>query len=123
MSVSHNIKGNIAVINIEGHFTLDELLDGFRQTLNDNDLKQNTHIMINGSKSKELPPTEILLKISEILCEGKDKFSCRLAILVSQNVRFGMARQLGAFLDSHNVSTRPFYDHDEAVEWLESGQE
>ena len=106
-------------IFVEGHFSVNELLAGFQFALDDDHVTSYSHILIDVTKSEELPPAEIIEQIAAILCRNRERFSCRLAILVSKVVRYGIARQLSTMLDNKNINAEPFYNQKEAVDWLE----
>ena len=118
MPVLHSINGKIAKIIVTGHFTIDELLAGFQETLNDGLLTSGTHILVDVTKSEELPSYVVINQIAAVLSDNQNRFSGRMAILVSQTVRYGIARQLSTLLDSNNIDARPFYIYKEAMDWL-----
>ncbi|MGC1454484.1 MAG: hypothetical protein WA946_04780 [Nitrospirota bacterium] len=118
MGILHRIDGDIVEIIVAGHFSIDELLTGFRLTIEDEHLPPNSLVLINVTDSEEIPPFEVIKQISMILSAGSKKLGSRIAIVVAQTVRYGRARQLGMLLEYAGLQSQPFYDRKTAVEWL-----
>jgi hypothetical protein len=120
MGILHRIDGDIVEVIVAGHFSSDELLTGFRLMLEDEHLPSNSLVLINATASEEIPPLEVIERLSSILSAGRKKLGPRLAILVAHTVRYGKARQLGMLLENAGILSQPFYDRKAAVEWLQS---
>jgi hypothetical protein len=118
MGILHRIDGDIVEIIVAGHFSIDELLNGFRLMIEDEHLPPNSLVLINVTDSEEIPPFEVIKQISMILSAGSKKLGSRIAIVVAQTVRYGRARQLGMLLEYAGLQSQPFYDRKTAVEWL-----
>lgn len=118
MSVTFQVKDDIAEINIVGQCEPDELCGGFQNLLASEELTPNTHMLVNVGDSDTLPPPEAIERIAFIIGSGREKFSKRVSVFVTKEVRFGLARQLSAYLDSFDLVARPFYDHQDALDWL-----
>ena len=118
MGILHRIDGDIVEIIVAGHFSIDELLTGFRLMIEDEHLPPNSLVLINVTDSEEIPPFEVIKQISMILSAGSKKLGSRIAIVVAQTVRYGRARQLGMLLEYAGLQSQPFYDRKTAVEWL-----
>lgn len=118
MGILHRIDGDIVEIIVAGHFSIDELLTGFRLMIEDEHLPPDSLVLINVTDSEEIPPFEVIKQISMILSAGSKKLGSRIAIVVAQTVRYGRARQLGMLLEYAGLQSQPFYDRKTAVEWL-----
>jgi hypothetical protein len=118
MGILHRTDGDIVEIIVAGHFSIDELLTGFRLMIEDEHLPPNSLVLINVTDSEEIPPFEVIKQISMILSAGSKKLGSRIAIVVAQTVRYGRARQLGMLLEYAGLQSQPFYDRKTAVEWL-----
>ena len=81
-------------------------------------LPPSAPLLIDVSASETLPPGEALQAIASILATSCDRLGARIAVLVATPVRYGLARQLGAWLDPCGLSVRPFHERAAAVEWL-----
>lgn len=119
MSIHHQTNNGIVEIFIRGQISRDDLFAGFEKMVNDNDLPRGVHILINVTKSSKLPPLAAVERVASILGRSNRKFSKRVAVLVSERVRYGRARQLGAFLERYGTISQPFYDLEAAIAWLE----
>jgi hypothetical protein len=118
MGILHRIDSDIVEVIVAGHFSIDELLTGFRLMLEDERLPSKSLLLINTTASEEIPPLEVIERIASILSSGREKLGPRMAILVAQTVRYGRARQLGMLLEYAGILSQPFYDRKTAVEWL-----
>jgi hypothetical protein len=118
MGILHRIDGDIVELIIAGHFSIDELLNGFRLMLADEHLPSKSLVLINATGSEEIPPLEAIEQISSILSSGREKLGSRIAILVAHTVRYGRARQLGMLLEYAGILSQPFYDRKTAMAWL-----
>ncbi len=86
--------------------------------LEDERLPSNSLVLVDVTASEEIPPVEVIERISSMLSAGREKLGPRIAILVAHTVRYGMARQLGMLLEYAGILSQPFYDRKSAVEWL-----
>jgi hypothetical protein len=118
MGIEHRIDGQVVELFVQGSFTIDELLSGFRCVLRDARLPPNAHLLIDVTASEEIPPLSVVERIAAILCMGRAKLAPRVAVLVAHTVRYGRARQLGAMLESGGLTAQPFYERSKAVSWL-----
>jgi hypothetical protein len=123
MGILHRIEGDIVELIVTGHFPVDELINGFRLMLEDEHLPSNSLVLINVMGSEEIPPVEVIERIASILSAGRKKLGPRMAIIVSQTVRYGRARQLGMMLEYAGILSQPFYDRKTAVAWLHGEEE
>ena len=118
--ILHRIDGDIVEVIVAGHFSIDELLTGFRLMLEDEHLPPNSLVLVNVTASEEIPPVEVIERISAILSAGREKLGSRIAIRVAHTVRYGRARQPGTLLEYAGILSQPFYDRKTAVEWLQA---
>jgi len=120
MGIQHRIDGDIVEVIVAGHFSIDELLNGFRLMIEDENLPHKSPVLVNVTDSEEIPPLETIEQISSILSAGREKLGSRLAILVANTIRYGRARQLGMLLESTGIQSQPFYDRNSAMLWLQA---
>jgi len=129
MTITHHIENDHAEIVIEGHFSTDELFDGFENLLSavrkragtsDGEKGIGVHLLINVTSSEELPPMGAVERVAGIIAQSSSGFSGRVAVLVGEKLRYGRARQLGAFLAGYGISSEPFYVRDDAIRWLQT---
>jgi hypothetical protein len=86
--------------------------------IEDEHLPPKSLVLINVTESEEIPQLEVIERIASILSAGREKLGSHIAILVSQTVRYGRARQLGMMLEYVGIVSQPFYDRKTAVAWL-----
>ena len=129
MAITHQIENNYAEIIINGHFSTEQLYDGFEELLSivrkqagasDVEEGMGVHLLINVTSSEELPPMGAVERVAGIIAQSSSGFSGRVAVLVGEKLRYGRARQLGAFLSGYGISSEPFYIRDDAIRWLKS---
>lgn len=118
MSVTFDVKNDIAEIKVSGQCSDDELCQGFKDMLCDKGICRNTHMLIDVGDSETLPSADTIEQIAFIIGAAKEKFSGRVSVFVNAQVRYGLARQLSVYLESFDLSSRPFYEFQEAVDWL-----
>jgi hypothetical protein len=129
MAITHNIEDNYAEIIIVGQFSTEELFDGFEKLLsgvskqagtNDKEKGMGVDLLINVTGSEELPPMGAIERVAGIIAQSGSGFSGRVAVLVGEQLRYGRARQLGAFLSGYGISSEPFYIREDAIRWLKT---
>ena len=129
MAITHHIEDDHVEIVIDGHFSTEELFDSFEELLSavkklagnsDGEKGMGVHLLINVTSSEELPPMGAVERVAGIIAQSSSGFSGRVAVLVGEKLRYGRARQLGAFLSGYGISSEPFYIRDDAVRWLKS---
>jgi hypothetical protein len=127
MAIKHQIDDDYAEIIISGRFENEELFNGFEQlfSLVSGYSAENTeaegsgvHLLINVTESEELPPLGAVERVAGIIAQAGSGFSGRVAVLVGEKLRYGRARQLGAFLSGYGISSEPFYIREDALRWL-----
>ena len=118
MPVQHRIDGTIVEMVLAGSFSIEELLAGLRRMLEDERLPENASVLINVTESEVIPPAHVAKQVASVIAGGRERLGPRLAVVVAHSVRFGIARQLGVWLESSGLTLEPFYQRAEAVAWL-----
>jgi hypothetical protein len=127
MAITHRIEGDYAEIIIDGNFLSEELFDGFEALFSavakqprtgEGSENPGVHLLINVTASEELPPMGAVERVAGIIAHSNSGFSGRVAVLVGEKLRYGRARQLGAFLSGYGISSEPFYIREDAIRWL-----
>ena len=107
-------------IALSGKLTPEELFGAFTGSLDDPGAPSGAGLLIDVTASDTLPPSQALRGIAKIIAQRAEKLRGRMAVLVAHEVRYGLARQLGAWLEQDGIDVRPFHDRDEAITWLDS---
>jgi hypothetical protein len=117
-----NTESNLIHVYCKGFFTIDDIKSGAEQLYADPLFKKGMNsivaltearIDLNYERVRELM---VFMKSKEEI-RGK----CKIGVLVSSDLIYGIIRMLG-FLSEHTLSSiRPFKSHDEAYKWVTNG--
>ncbi len=116
MSVKYNIDNDKIELLMEDSFSIDEILSTIQEALNE--ITSPLPILVDVTRSEELKSGQELEKFAQFLRSKKDKITPRLAIVVTQTVRYGTGRQVGTYLEMCGIESKPFYDKNQALVWL-----
>ncbi len=116
MGVRFNIDKDKIELILEYNFSVDDVIQKADRAISQT--VSPLPILVDTTNSYEIKPEEDLEKFAKYLGTKKDHIVPRLAILVSHAVRFGIGRQVGAYLEYHGIESEPFYDKVEALNWL-----
>ena len=116
MSVNCKIDSEKIEILFENNFSLSEMITAVQEALDQ--AKKPLPILINASNSTDMKSEVEIREFSKFLNRNKSRFIPRIAILVVQEVRYGTARQIGAFFEMGGIESEPFYSRDDAIVWL-----
>jgi predicted neutral ceramidase superfamily lipid hydrolase len=116
MGVRFNIDKDKIELILEYNFSVDDVIhtadDAISQTVSP------LPILVDTTNSYETKPQEDLEEFANYLGTKREHIVPRVAILVSHEVRFGIGRQVGAYLELNDIENKPFYDKVEALDWL-----
>jgi hypothetical protein len=116
MSVKYTIDNEKIELLLENNFSIGEVVSSTQKALNKT--TSPLPILVDVSHSAELKSVEELEKFVDFLNQNKDKIVPRLAIVVAQPVRYGTGRQIGVYLETAGIESKPFYDRNQALAWL-----
>ena len=117
MGIETVIHDDVLEIILQGQFSITDVITAVNQALSHPDLACPTHLLIDATDALTLESAGELQRLANNLAAAPDRIG-KVAIHVSQQVRFGLARMLGAYLDNLNVHCRPFYKREEALAWI-----
>jgi hypothetical protein len=86
--------------------------------LEGNDGHRSVPLLIDVTESAVLPKSVQLRRIGEAIVRHQGQDNLPVAVCVAQTVRYGLARQLGVFLETAGIELRPFTDREAAVACL-----
>ena len=118
MPTRFSLTDSLLELTLEGAFTNAEVLTTFRQGLASAPSGKKLDVLIDVTKSGELKEFEDLQLLGRFFVENADSLGGRIAVLVSDTARFGVARQLGGLLDDEGLEVAPFRDRDAALDWV-----
>ncbi len=116
MNVRFNIDKDKIELILENNFLVDDVIHVADIAISQTD--SPLPLLVDVTHSNELKSGEELKKFADFLGRKKDYIVPRVAVLVSQVVRFGTGRQVGTYLELCGIDSRPFYDRLEALKWL-----
>ena len=104
----------------QGHYTYEDTYNNYKRALFDPKSAPGVNVVIDVRESLETRTTDEMRHIAKLFSVS-ESFRGRCAMLVSPDseVRYGLARMLGAFGDLHGLDFRVFVDESEALAWLD----
>lgn len=123
MAVSYRIDEDLVEIVVVGEVTVDDVIGQIHASVQDPDLRPPTHLLLNVTESELLPHKEDVPRLAAALAAVQHQMGGRIAVLVAHPVRFGLARQISAFLRGDGVQLMPFLEREQACLWLQGHEE
>ncbi len=118
MPTRFSLTDSFLELTFEGVFTDAEAGTTFRQGLASIPSGKRPNVLIDVTKSVERKGLEALARLARFFAENADSFGCRIAVLVPDTARWGVARQFGAMVDKEGYEVAPFRDRDAALDWV-----
>ena len=117
-------EAGIVYTVIEGPVDTKELLRELETLLDHPDFRPGLNGITDLRKSEMDTFTEDVQRVAEFFIRHREQVGAsRTAIVLSGFVTYGMTRMFQAFADDSSVETQIFQDMDEAIEWIESGED
>lgn len=116
MGVNFIVDEDKIELKLENEYTHLDVIKGLSKALDS--ISYPVPILVDVTKSSELKDTEELSAFAKYLAGRRKEIIPRLAVVVGEEVRYGIARQLGAYLELGDIKAMPFYDRSQAIEWL-----
>ena len=115
-------ESGVVCTTIDGYVSTDEIIEGLRNIMNHPDFRPGLNGIADLRNSDLNTFSADVKRIAELLVEYRDKTGpSRTAVLVSNDVTFGMTRVFQVFAEQSSVETAIFRDMEEAVQWLGVG--
>ncbi|MEZ5066209.1 MAG: hypothetical protein R3B81_15895 [bacterium] len=121
MPLRIRIENPIVYADFEGETTDAEILTEIHRVWADPALPISFGLLIDVRRSESLgrrSPEKIQSLVS-LLIPYVDRFRRRFAVVVAEDVQFGMVRMAAAFADFQHISIEVFRDLDSARAWLD----
>ena len=116
--LTHEIDGKILVIHQNGVNDPQQIMRGMQVALADPALKPGSHLLW---MAVDAPATATPEKMQRLLSwvggEG-GKLSSRCALVVANDLQFGVSRMFSVFSEERGLDVNVFYDVDDAKAWL-----
>src|SRR5512145_3492723 len=96
MPIRHEVRGPLLWIIVDGDYDDAGLHAAWERAFADPAFRPGMPALIDSRKSLANPPREVLAVRAEFLAGLRDRIGPRLAFLVGDALRFGLARMVGA---------------------------
>ena len=122
MPVSYSFEGRIFRLKNQGVSTVDEVVAAFEAALDDPDYPEHAVLLWDIRESVSLKERSAgeLQAIALRLGPKAHRHSNSSAIVVSDDLYYGLMRMATAYGDEFESNSKLFRDEAEAVEWIES---
>jgi hypothetical protein len=118
MPLLYGVADGVLELRIEGTYSGDDLRAFSERIRTDASLPHRFQVLADIRRSNVVPaPAEMELRI-QLIAAMRDRIAGRIAILVSDDLRFGIARVLEAHVEPLGIEVRPFRDMAAARAWL-----
>ncbi len=120
MAVSSYIRPSIIVVVAEGEYTVEELIQGVRNGLDEFDELIRPCLLFDQRMSESLQ-TRTNKELRDIAAYGnsiRERIGRRVAFVTSGLLEFGLARMGSAYLDDDELELNVFTEIEAAFEWL-----
>ena len=126
MPVSYSFTGNILRMDFEGTYPSDAIIEAFEAALADPAFPTvDTRLLLNVNLSESLADRSVedLRRVAEYFAQRAERVGRRCAIVAESAVHFGLMRMAVVFAEMYDAEARVFKSEDEAVLWLNHGQQ
>lgn len=118
MTVSYSLSESLLEVTVEGDFTVEEAFAVFQQGLASIPTHEKPGVLIDVTRSAKLASFSELQRLAGLFGLHADSLGGRIGVLVEKPIRYGLARQFGAFVESHGLKVVPFENRETAVDWV-----
>uniref|UniRef100_A0A832I2W3 STAS/SEC14 domain-containing protein n=1 Tax=Eiseniibacteriota bacterium TaxID=2212470 RepID=A0A832I2W3_UNCEI len=120
MPLSYVARGRVVEVLLAGDYQEDEVSDLARRVRADPALPPSFDLLIDARASNRAPTVAELEMRVATLAALRDRLTGRIAMVVSDDLRFGLARLLEAHLEPFGMDARAFRSVESARAWLEA---
>jgi hypothetical protein len=123
MPVSHTLESGILVITAQGSYAPEEVVGAFIQGLEDPRCPRPVGLLYDPSGSvdlKDRTPQQIR-QVAMFLKPHAERIGRRIAVVVGNDVQFGLSRLGAVFAEDVGVEAQIFHSQADAKEWLSRG--
>ena len=103
-----------------GSFTTEEALAVFGRGLVSIPSSAKPGVLIDVTRSEESKPLPDFERLAMLFGVYAGSLDGRIAILVSDTVRFGIARQFSSIIERYGLEASPFGNRGTALDWLDA---
>jgi len=119
MPVDYELDGNTAIMTAAGNVSYKEISGAFENLTRDPDFKEGLSILLHDKQSDYNPGTFDMVSAAEHLDDLMKSFSPRIALVVTEGLKYGFGRMLEMYCNIKNIELRVFTEIDQAKSWLQ----
>ena len=123
MSVTYFIKDGVVIFVPAGQYGLDDLKAAYDAALSDPGFVTPMQIFVDARESRVNPPIEELRESAKFFGSMRPHFCEPWVIVVSEPLRYGLARMLSVFVEAYGLNIQVFRDTEEAWVVLQNNVE
>ena len=120
MAVTFRVEPDHLELKLVGPVALDDVIANLDAGLQQPAVEAPVRLLIDVTASELVPDQDGLRRIATLISTDFASREGRVAVLVAEELRFGLARQIGAYLENHGIAARPFWERSAALSWLQS---
>lgn len=123
--VSFEVDGGVIFLRMAGAYSMTELRDAVVAALDAPESANAIGMVLNVSESEALKTrtADDVTSMGYFLASKSDRFSRRIALVASEDFRFGMMRLGSAALEQLRVDNQVFRTEAEGINWLRTRPE
>jgi hypothetical protein len=119
MPVDYEIDGNTAIMTASGKVSYKEINGAFENLTRDPDFREGLNILVYDIHSDYNPGTFDMVNAAEHMDSLMKSFSPRIALVVTEGLKYGFGRMLEMYCNIKNIELRVFTELDQAKSWLQ----
>jgi hypothetical protein len=118
MPLSYSLVGDVVEIEIAGFYAVDELRALVARMLADPDLPEKFRVLVDVRRSEVVPRVADIGARIDLAMSARDRIDGRIAVVVGDDLRFGLVRMVEAHLEPLGIEVHPFREIKTARAWL-----
>lgn len=118
MTITYRIDGPILIVEQNRETDPRRIGGAVARALADPALPPQAHMLWDARDAPAQADASTMKRLLEGFAAIGTRLSNRFAVLVANDVQFGVSRMLAAYADEYDVEVDCFYDPDEARAWL-----
>ena len=118
MPVDYELEGNTAIMTATGKVSYKEINGAFENLTRDPDFKAGLSILLIDKQSDYNPGTLDMVNAAEHMDVLMKSFSPRIALVVTEGLKYGFGRMLEMYSNIKKIELRVFTELDQAKSWL-----
>ncbi len=121
MSFSVSQAGPILEVSASGDYSVQDIQSQLEAILAEQDGPDRRSLIVDATNSEHSPSAEELHAVADFASTLLDRIDHRIALVVSNDLRFGLGRMLEVYGGEFGLEFKVFRDRPEALDWLTAG--